>query len=453
MRGARILRQEGLDSAALGKARAKPVAAADTAQLPSPTDDGVLPDGDDTLESLPIAERVTSPAGRVVPDHPAAADPELVKAWFAAGEFEEVAAELPALLANYWSRVRRGESLATMLADEPAYLAAIAARTFVPAARAFVPARIDWLGLVGDSLFDSGSDDTATIYGQIPIIQAMEVLLRQIPNRTTLSSALVASQITAGAASALRTSPSRLPNDWKIVLAGAMAQQPGEIYDVPLSLAALPFLGTELVDLLRAMGLHSERHARQLALPQDADEIVAFWKLGLPGKGRDAGWQSVLRPAYVNSEIAYEVAGLLNILDVSDLSGVSRLASAVAGIAVTFDLAPVRGSGARLIGLVPEFYAPIRSAFEAELSPVEIASLVGRVTEFLRRWPTELEPASFENASADRRKELLPLLIAIADYHGCLGDLVRTAAASAGVQTRIGRVAKLFAAFETAWAL
>lgn len=450
---ARTLRHEGLESAALGKVRAKPVTGADTARSPDPIEGGASLDMNEALESLPTADPVTSPASRVVPDHCAAADPELVKAWFAAGEFEEVAAELPALLANYWSRVRRGDSLATVLADEPAYLAAVAARTFAPAARAFVPARIDWLGLVGDSLFDSGTDDAAAIYAQIPIIQAMEVLLRRIPDRVTLSSALLDSQVSVVGASALRTSLSTVTNDWKVVLAGAMTQQIEGLHSLPLSLASLPFLCPELVGLLRTMGLHSERHARQLALPQDADEIVASWKQGLSVTGRGVGWQRVLRPIHMNNEIAYEVAGLLNVLDVSDLSGVSRLASAVAGIAVTFDLTSARGSGSRLIGLVPELYAPIRSAFEAELTPVETGNLVERVTEFCQGWPAELEPASFATASTDRSNELLPVLLTIADYHGCLGDLVRAAGANATPDSRIGRVAKLFAAFEAAWAL
>lgn len=477
VRQARTLRQEGLESAALGKVRvkAKPVTVADPMQSPDQLDGGALPGGDDVLESLPSDNPVMSPAGRVVPQHPAAADPELVKAWFGAGEFEEVAKQLPALLVEYWDRVRRGESAETALADEPAYLAAIAAR-------AFSSEPVNWVDLILEPVLGYGADSAAAIYMQKPAIRVIEILLRHTSGQKTLNSAPAAPGIDAVGTSALSPSlksvpndsknvsagaiaqridgiddvPLSLLNDWKIVLAGAMEQQIVGMYDVPLSLAALPFLRPELVDLLQTMGLHSEHHAGQLALPQDADEIVASWKQGLPNTGGAVGWHDVLRPIYTNNDIAYDVALSRDVLDLladSGLSGVSRLAGAVAGIGVTFDLTSARGGGSRLIGLVPELYAPIRSAFEAELSPLETATLVEQATASLQRWPAELVPASFATASADRRNELLPVLLTIADYHGCLGDLVRAAGANATPDSRIGRVAKLFVAFEAAWAL
>lgn len=427
MRSARTLRQEGLEHAALGKASAKPVAVTDAEQLPGPLNSAAPPDGDDALESLPIADRVTSPTGRVVPEHQAAADPELVKAWFAAGEFEQVVAQLPALLVDYWQRFWRGELLFDKLSDEPVYLAAVAAR-------AFEPSRIAWVELL-DGL-PTVTGPLADRHRMFLNVLALEVLLPP-PSVASLSDVLDPSRVLVKAMSIAPQS------DWKLSLASALSQRTSDRF---LVLSALPFLSPVLLDLQRYCEVAARRSDKV-----DFATIDAAWKRENSVEGMALNWCSVLKPnAFASSE---RVAQLLTVQQSWDLASIDELLRFTRTIEVAFDIDGVRGSSFSPLGLVPELYAPIRSAFQAELEPVDIATLVEKATVSLRQWPMELRPASFQTASTDRSNELLPVLLTIADYHGCLGDLVRAAGANTAPDSRVGRVAKLFAAFEAAWAL
>jgi hypothetical protein len=431
-RQARTLRQEGLESAALGKASARPVAVANPARLPVETerDGDTLRDGDDVLESSSGGEPVALQAGGSAPEHNAVVDPELVKAWFAAGEFEQVAALLPNLVVEFWCGIRHDKLFEPFLADEPVYLSAIAAR-------AFMSKPVDWVVLVGEL----PAAFVATPYWGLAMFQrilVLDTLLLPLSTGARLSDILDSRGF-----SPTTSLPAR--GEWKEPLASAISQRTVEKL---LPLSALPFLDPALLDLQRQCNMAASRSDEI-----DFDEIDASWKREVGAESIGAGWRGVLKPNGFGMYARDEFANLLESQKSWDLARIDELLHLTIRVEVAFDIASARGNRFSPIGLVPELYAPIRSAFQAELLPLAIARLVEHIAAPLGTWPIELLPRQFEIASTDRSNELLPILLTIADYHGCLGDLVRTAGANAAPDSRIGRVAKLFAAFEAVWAL
>lgn len=445
-RQARTLRQEGLDSAAFGKASVKPAASVPTPPPRRATGEGevqtpfeasaheattVVPVAVPTTESSPVFSDTTQSGESLGRDPDAPPDRELVRAMFALGEFEQVAGFLPALLNSFLQRTRQGES--TMrLADDPVYLAAVAARAFGE------PRSLGLEDLIHELQVFSG--ELSQRYSL-----ALQCLSLQILLRASLLDGKSADITYRGSLDLDRIVLLQPLDDWKLALACAMST--GSRRGL-ISLATLPFLSLALLDL---------QHRGDLAaLHGDAVDVAAIdqgWKREIATTTGARDWRSVLvANAFAISHRGALVRRLGN-RGRWELGAINATADQVRGVEVAFDVSAARGSGFSPVGLVPELYAPIRSAFQSELQPEQIARLIERVAEPFDTWAVELAPNQFESAGTDRRNELLPVLLTIADYHGCLGDLVRAAGANATPDSRIGRVAKLFAAFEAAWAL
>lgn len=446
-RQARTLRQEGLESAALGKASFKSGASI-PAQPPSrrTAGEGDVPTSFEasehesttappiavpTTESSPVSSNTTQPGESSGRDPDAPPDRELIRALFALGEFEQVAGFLPALLNSFLQRARQGES--TMrLADDPVYLAAVAARAFGEPRSLGLEELIHELQVFPGELSQRYS-------------LTLQCLSLQILLRASSLDGKSADITYSGSLDLDRIVLLQSLDDWKLALACALStgNRSGLV-----SLATLPFLSLALLDL--------QRRGDLAALHGAAVDVAAIdqdWKREIATTTGARDWRGVL---VANAFAINHRGALVRRLGNRghwELGAINATADQARGLEVAFDVTAARGSGFSPIGLVPELYAPIRSAFQADLQPEEIARLIERVAEPFGTWAIELAPKQFESAGADRSNELLPLLLTIADYHGCLGTLVRAATETRPDTYRVGRVAKLFNAFEDAWAL
>ncbi|WP_313912598.1 hypothetical protein [Tahibacter sp.] len=423
----RRLRVEGLDSAALDKV---------SLQSAERTTQQSLREQELTSESAATsssgAETSSDELVPIVGAGDTSPDSELVKALFANGKFEQVAAFLPKLLVEYWQRVQLVGSIEGKLANLPVYLAAIAAR-------AFSSSSVNWSTLIGEPTFRV--DDIALYHGPFAEVLSIEMLLAPVSKRQALLDDL---RIDAGD---LRYA--RLPHEglqgsaeWQLMFVWAMTDR----FSANLRLSTLPFLHPDFVDLMYQIETSGTGSYRP-------EEVNAHWKQTAAFDSRTRGWRDVAALKSLASSGDHGLAEREIDLDSINLSAVARIADRAHGLILSIDLSGACGSGFIPIGLVPEFYAPIRTAFQGELQPPEIARLVDQVAGPFRTWPSELAPLQFEEAGTDRSNELLPILLTIADYHGCLGTLVRAAAKARPDAYRIGRVAQLFDAFEAAWAL
>lgn len=343
---------------------------------------------------------------------------EVVRTLFANGQFEEAADHLPDLLVEFATRVQSSDPVQA-LADDPAYLAAVAAR-------AFRPRPFDWTAAIR-ALPDKVTHD------DLPRVLALETVLWPSSTGASMSDSLDKS---GDLARRVSFAPLR---DWKLLLASVRSQRSG---DHLTNLFTLPFLHPALVELL-----HDCAVATASGADFSFDDVNFAWS-----RKEKSGWRRVLRVRGYSSsrDLVYQ---LLEDTSEFSFSKINQMLDLAKTIQVEFDIESARGSGFSPLGLVPEFYAPIRSAFRAELQPSEIARLVELVMAPVRTWPTELAPRQFAQASAGRSNALIPVLLTLADYHGGLGTLVRTAAEARPGANRIGRVKKLFDAFESAWAL
>lgn len=418
-RHSRRLRAEGLDQAAFRKAS---VSFATKPLDPRPLQVHAAGVSTELL--------VSTGSGATSPPSDAQVDTELVTTLFATGNFEAAAAHLPQLLVRFWHCLLRGERIEARLTGDAAWLAAAAAR-------AFSHGLVDWPSLLVESSpqFEKVGREPEN-YEMLVQVLVLEALLPSSAAR--LSDALRIPD------NGTRTVHLGARADWKPAFVCArLAGAPDEF----VKLATLPFLDPALLELLRQFD-----RARSASDTIDFAAIRASWKQALAGAA-PSPWPDVVEPNAFAISVGGTTTELLSSEAPWDLVRIREVLQLAKSAEVSFDLLPARGSGLCPLGLVPELYAPIRTAFQAELHPDQIASLVAQVAASLSSWPVELAPRQFHAASRDRSNELLPVLLTISDYHGCLGKLVRAAAAQGPRARGLVRAAQLFDAFEAAWAL